>query len=182
MADADLFDLDALTVLEDKPVNAEMRGEFMRTLSLAVAVVLVGCDMSDQRPRLRSTARIVQPVSVASKATGLDCSLEGSSVCLPGLKGETGLCFAFGPGLRADGTEPGGYVCTHTCQTDADCEEELSCRAVVAGDTKVCMPHRDFVAKVAQPRGKPRPPPATAQPAPPGGSPVPAMAMDGGVR
>lgn len=155
----------------------------MRVSEVVVAIALLGgCSFSEQQPpKLRSTARVIQPVSTPSKQTGLDCASEGSSVCLPGPKGERGFCFSYGPGLQSDGGgDQIGYICTHTCETDADCEEELACRAVVAGDTKVCMPHRDFVPKVARTRVNAPRTSAGTQAGKPGGSSTPTFAMDGG--
>lgn len=154
-------------------------GVFVRRQSLLLAVLFVGCNLAEPQQPLKSTGRFVQPVTAAFKATGLDCSIEGSSVCLPGPRGERALCFHYGPGLQADGGDP-GYVCTTTCERDADCMEEFLCRPVVAGDTKVCMPNRDFVPKVARARStvaQRRSPPSSFPPA----EPLPHL-MDGGAQ
>lgn len=150
-----------------------------RLVVVVVAALFAACNLTETPQPLRSTGRLVQPVAAAFKATGLDCSAEGSSVCLAGPRGERGLCFHYGPGLQADGGDP-GYVCTTTCERDADCMDEFFCRPVVAGDGKVCMPHRDFVAKVARQRptrADRSSPTSSSPPADPQGSP---MGHDGG--
>lgn len=154
-----------------------------RTVALAIILNAVGgCDLPTAEPQgPKTTARLVQPVGAASKVPGSDCRQEGSSVCKRGPRGEQGVCYYNGRGLDAEGNDTGAYLCTFAgCQLDDDCYQGFYCRALVAGDTKLCIPDKELKPHVAVARAAKHgsPPPFAARPAlPPNG---PAYPFDAG--
>lgn len=118
----------------------------MRVRALLLCVAVLGssnCSRGGpEEPGTPPQLTVRQAVVSAAptRAVGEDCTRGGASEC------RSGRCLHYKP-------EPGGgYVCSRTCASDAECPEEFSCRSWYPGEEGWCTPPASWAARPARDR------------------------------